>query len=504
MSENLQENLEVPYATAGKASEISKARRYNSLARWAGTFVLAATIAVGVGEKTNRAAAGMRITGGEDIAFHKGPAGVDDSASVELANSQVLERSTVDRPDDITGEQVHFIYAAPKDRTDLTGDTDGRVDRIIDDAQYFLDTRGEEGLRLRVDTYQGQPDISYMQLDKTQAEISSMPSLSIFNYVIEQAHQRSFSDPRKDKIYNVLLGGVSSYQSLCGGNYWDSKDVALAYLDKQECDFNYGGVSTLALTTSKNIIQTIGYPRTCAQNFIEGGKINDSLDLLANRQTSEWWKLRIDSDHNDYLRAPNCPGIETSGLMSWPLNSAKNGNGTIIYFKKNADGQRVPTTLDPGNRLRGGSDIEAEYIPVTGEKFIGWSGDCNDTEARVCEFLVDKVIDIQAKVEKTTLSPPKGGYRLTATSEGPGQFEWLKKLRKQVDYIFKKSGALVVLKLVPDNKNSALKSVSGCDNQQLDKPGAKKSGVCYEKIDHKLERIRAVFVKVPVVSKFTS
>lgn len=82
------------------------------------------------------------------------------------------ERSFADRPDDLTGPQIHIYYAEPSDAR-------GRYDRIgyisaaVQDAQRWLAARTDQGRAFRIDTYQGRPDVTTLPLDVTTAEMQA-------------------------------------------------------------------------------------------------------------------------------------------------------------------------------------------------------------------------------------------------------------------------------------------------------------------------------------------
>jgi len=67
-----------------------------------------------------------------------------------------LDRSTTDRPDDITGPQVHAMYVVPADGTDRALDTNGTIAASVANRDGWL--RGQTGGRgLRLDTFGGLP-----------------------------------------------------------------------------------------------------------------------------------------------------------------------------------------------------------------------------------------------------------------------------------------------------------------------------------------------------------
>ena len=104
------------------------------------------------------------------------------------------ERSFADRPDDLTGPQIHIYYAEPSDAR-------GRYDRIgyisaaVQDAQRWLAARTDQGRAFRIDTYQGRPDVTTLPLDVTTAEMQAA-----------NLPETVFDTP-------ILPGGVSLYCS---------------------------------------------------------------------------------------------------------------------------------------------------------------------------------------------------------------------------------------------------------------------------------------------------
>ena len=88
------------------------------------------------------------------------------SAEIEFSVEDPNPRSTSDRPDDISGPQVHFVYAVPSDWEDRNRDRFGEVERSVLAIQHWL--AEEIGQTLRVDTYQGRPDVSLLRLTFTQ------------------------------------------------------------------------------------------------------------------------------------------------------------------------------------------------------------------------------------------------------------------------------------------------------------------------------------------------
>jgi len=122
-----------------------------------------------------------------------------------------LPRAGVDRPDDLAGPQVHLVYAVASNGADRSFDTDGSIARSILLVQNWL--AGQTGgQRLRLDTYGGQPDVTFVRLAKTDEYIAS------FGPNVREMVERGLSDAghlQPNKIYLVYYDGTSTYA--CGG-----------------------------------------------------------------------------------------------------------------------------------------------------------------------------------------------------------------------------------------------------------------------------------------------
>jgi hypothetical protein len=82
------------------------------------------------------------------------------------------EYSTVDRPDDVDGYQIHFVYALPSDGADDFLDLTGEIELSANAMNSWLE--GKTGRRLRYDTFDGALDISYLRLPYTADQISDI------------------------------------------------------------------------------------------------------------------------------------------------------------------------------------------------------------------------------------------------------------------------------------------------------------------------------------------
>jgi hypothetical protein len=117
-------------------------------------------------------------------------------------------RSTADRTDDFPGYQIHVMYVLPSDGTDANLDTNGAIASSVAAAQkwFVAQTRGTR--RLRFDTSNGQLDISFLRLARTDAEIAGSGAY-VRDQIQSEINTAGFNHP--EKIYAVYYGGSSTY-----------------------------------------------------------------------------------------------------------------------------------------------------------------------------------------------------------------------------------------------------------------------------------------------------
>lgn len=80
-------------------------------------------------------------------------------------------RSLADRPDDFTGEQVHVVYAVPQGGTDQQLDVTSKIPYSLGAINRWLET--QIGRKVKFDTFQGDLDIQFVQLPRTDAQYSA-------------------------------------------------------------------------------------------------------------------------------------------------------------------------------------------------------------------------------------------------------------------------------------------------------------------------------------------
>jgi len=113
-------------------------------------------------------------------------------------------RATKDCPDDSDLPQIHLLYAIPRGADDLKLDESGSIRASVASAQSWL-AKESGGPRLRFDTCQGDLDVTFVQLPRTDQEYSAFGK-NVRDQVEYDLWSAGFSEP--NKIYAVYYGGT--------------------------------------------------------------------------------------------------------------------------------------------------------------------------------------------------------------------------------------------------------------------------------------------------------
>ena len=329
------------------------------------------------------------------------------------------DRSTVDRPDDLAGPQVHFLYALPANGADRQLDTSGALEQSIARIQrWFVSQTGDQ--RLRVDTYQGAPDITFVRLPHDDAQ---MAGSSYPNHVLgEGLAAAGFDDP--DKVYAAFYDGRSSWA--CGG----AKSPALPRLaamyllgwptnDPRPCSEAPGfGTGTdrpgyFEIGLLHEVLHTIGFAPSCAPHVSDDpwrDHVNDSpTDLMygpdaRSRAGWEWQRAVLDFNRDDYYRAsvPGCPDLAESPFVGPVVEPSRVFTLSVTWRRGGA------VRLTPGRtyarsftaRAPAGTRLTLSALPRRSFRFAGWSGACRGRATR-CAVLLDRSKTVRATFVRT-------------------------------------------------------------------------------------------------------
>ena len=129
-------------------------------------------------------------------------------AGLSAAVSAPLERASADRPDDasVGAKQVHVVYALPSDGVDRGLDTSGVLAGSVESWLAWM--QGQTGgPTLRVDRFMGAIDVTFVRLEKTEAQMRA------FNQFIRDEIEKQMAARgllAEGKIYAVFYDGAAN------------------------------------------------------------------------------------------------------------------------------------------------------------------------------------------------------------------------------------------------------------------------------------------------------
>ncbi|MBD2440463.1 hypothetical protein [Nostoc sp. FACHB-110] len=231
-------------------------------------------------------------------------------------------RATVDRSPDVFGYQIQAMYVLPSDGIDQKLDINGQIaTSVAAFQQWFVGQTGKE--RLRLDTYEGALDITFVRLSETDAQIKKKGAF-VRDYIQQLLKDRGYIN-NPQKIYAVYYGGGSTHS--CGGGAWPPElvgQVAAVYLNgtppkSSACNKNVLGTSVdtpkyWEFVMIHEIMHTLGFVGkkftpsdsllACSPNEHLGGHTLDSSSDLMYQGSLPWNvpNLVLDFGQDDYYK----------------------------------------------------------------------------------------------------------------------------------------------------------------------------------------------------------
>jgi hypothetical protein len=252
--------------------------------------------------------------------------------SPEAAEAVGLPRSTVDRPDDVGGSQIHVVYVVPSDGTDRGLDTDGH---LASSALAFNQWLGAEtsGRELRLDTYQGSVDVTFFRLSRTDAQVRSGAEFGHAAYVrdIIEKDMIAAGFNKANTLYAAYYDGHSDWS--CGGGAWPPAlpgTVGAMYLRglpgaENPCSnqglpgSNLSAPNYFDFGMLHELMHTMGFVPACAPNEQASGHVPEPNDLLYGGGTAFWdlAALELDVGRSDYFQHSNdgCIDLDESSFL---------------------------------------------------------------------------------------------------------------------------------------------------------------------------------------------
>lgn len=208
------------------------------------------------------------------------------------------ERSLRDRPDEVDGPQIHLVYVVPSGATDAARDTGGQLERSIGYAQsWFAQASGGQSLRL--DTYAGRPDISYLKLDVSASALGNDPGA--INQSIRRRGEAAGFDS-SHKIYLYYYEGDAKEDGVLG--VASAGQAAVVFLQEVASAHGAigqdGGANGYDMIAAHEVIHTLGHVAQDAPNrSADSAHVRTRGDLMY--PGTDGTLPMLDPGHDDYF-----------------------------------------------------------------------------------------------------------------------------------------------------------------------------------------------------------
>lgn len=211
----------------------------------------------------------------------------------------VVQRSTTDRPDQVSGPQIHFLYIIPQDGQDNSLDLEGSLLNSIGSVQNWL--AGQTGGRtLRLDTFEGVFDVTFARLDETNAEIAASGELADD---ILRARLMATGFDSTEKLYVIYYDGEVTAQ-FCTRREREQPIRMLFFFLRQCNDIRFADFPTDEMrraeaTLMHDILHMLGFVGEGAPHWVNMHVNDDPQDIMDFNHPSPPYHLDVGRD--DYF-----------------------------------------------------------------------------------------------------------------------------------------------------------------------------------------------------------
>jgi hypothetical protein len=321
--------------------------------------------------------------------------------------------SATDRPDIVTGQQIHAVVAVPSDGADnFTADAAALADDVASIDTWWQTQDPTRLPRFDQALFGASSclDISFVRLSDPAASYSAVGAGGAFDRVISEIARNGH--PYKD--YLVYYDGPAVEADVCGTGGTRAFDTGLSFavVWMQGCS----GVPT-ATIAAHELLHALGAvpggaPHACPGDL---GHVCDHVDDLMYPTTSgqPLSSLYLDFNHDDYYgHSGSWPDIQDSlwlhrlDLPQEPLNLTFSGAGEITSDLPGLDCKAACTT-----QWDQGAAFVLIASPAPGDRFVRWGGACAGTGT--CELTLN-----QPATAKAVFGPVRIPLRVTAAGRG--------------------------------------------------------------------------------------
>ncbi len=242
------------------------------------------------------------------------------SVTADSVDLSPAARSSIDRPDDIAGSQVHVVYVLPRGARDRELDTKVDIANSVAAFQGWL-ARATR-MQIRFDLYQGDLDVSFFELSRPDDEMRPFGSFVVSEIERELALAGVI---QPDKRYLIYYDGTTA-AFVCGGAAWPPTvggQVAAIYL--RACPGELArrpndSPGYWEFAALHDLLHTLGIVSSAAPHHTVNswGHVPEPEDLMYGGGTSPWEPTTVDVNGDDYF-APYLPdglsNLATSAFM---------------------------------------------------------------------------------------------------------------------------------------------------------------------------------------------
>lgn len=289
--------------------------------------------------------------------------------------------SPTDRPDVVTGAQVHAIVALPADGPDsFAADAARLADDVASIDAWWTEQDPTRVPRFDLAAFPAGTclDVSFVRLPNPAASYSvssSSAANATFNAVLDQLTALGFDDLYKD--YFVYADGFgSTNDNICGTGSGEFGSGGLAVVWLRACGIPTDAVGAHELLHALGALPA-GAPHACPGD--PGHPCDSTTDVLYPRtHGAPLSQLVLDYGHDDYYAHSGAwPDIQDSPYLRHldapeePLALAIAGHGAVF-----SDLPGIVCAASCTTQWDEGTQVTLTAIPDDGQRFVGWSGAC--------------------------------------------------------------------------------------------------------------------------------